>query len=124
MSQLVRLGFFHELQGDQAAAVLSALRQERPDAEEHELVGYLRQGRPFAHCMQTEVDPLTSPPTALGAVVLLTDGRWAWPESLPYFVRTYHLRLPAEFIDHARANSWICPTPDSQDMMLEGHQVM
>jgi hypothetical protein len=38
--------------------------------------------------------------------VLLTDGVWLWPGALLYYVREYHLRPPAEFVQHAEAHQW------------------
>lgn len=124
MTELKRLGFFHELTPEQAEVALSRLRQDRPLREEDEILRYLQGGKVFAQCMQVEEDSLTSPPTPLGPVLLLTDGKWAWAQSLCYFVCTYHLRLPAEFLDDARANGWICPVPETDGLAIEGHQEM
>ncbi len=38
---------------------------------------------------------------------LLTDGQWLWSAALLYYVAQYHLRLDAEFVEHARANQWV-----------------
>ena len=40
----------------------------------------------------------------------MTDGHWAWPDDLPAYVQKYHLALPEQFVQHARANNWQVPT--------------
>ena len=32
-----------------------------------------------------------------------TDGVYAWPEGLAHYVQEHHVRLPAAFVEHARA---------------------
>ncbi len=45
----------------------------------------------------------------------LTDGVWIWPEGLAHYVACHDVRLPAEFIEHARANGFQTPTPVFED---------
>jgi len=42
---------------------------------------------------------------------IFTDGVWAWPEGLAHYVEHHGVVLPGEFIEHCRANRWICPSP-------------
>jgi len=34
-----------------------------------------------------------------------TDGVWAWPNVLAYYVERYHCRLPDEFVSHVRRHA-------------------
>lgn len=36
----------------------------------------------------------------------LSDGVWVWPEGLSHYVSTHGIRLPASFVDHARASHY------------------
>ncbi len=45
----------------------------------------------------------------IGSPDILTDGIWAWPGDLPYYVKHYNVRLPCEFIAHAKTNDWKVP---------------
>ncbi|WP_282205350.1 hypothetical protein [Kitasatospora fiedleri] len=47
----------------------------------------------------------------------LTDGSWMWPSELAYYVETYHVELPADFLDHMASHGWI--TPEVGDEVLE-----
>jgi hypothetical protein len=38
-----------------------------------------------------------------------TDGVYAWPEDLAYYVERYHVAPPAEFLAHLAAAKWIAP---------------
>jgi len=38
--------------------------------------------------------------------VILTDGDWLWPGALLYYLEQYHLRLPEDFLRHARQRTW------------------
>lgn len=43
-------------------------------------------------------------PTKLGCGEQ-TDGEWLWPESLPFYISNYDVRIPQELIDKALAES-------------------
>lgn len=37
----------------------------------------------------------------------LSDGVWVWPEGLVHYVKEHNLRLPDEFVSHARVHNWL-----------------
>ena len=39
----------------------------------------------------------------------LTDGVWVWPEGLAHYVGTHGVRLPDEFVAHARRHAFRAP---------------
>ena len=40
----------------------------------------------------------------------LTDGVWVWPEGLAHYVARHGVRLPDEFVAHARRNRFRVPS--------------
>lgn len=89
----------------------------RPQAgpDEDRLVSYLRDGAWIWAEMSAQRDVLDCDgPTLVGAGSLRTDGIWIWREDLPYYVVTYHLALPDEFVARARELSYVPPeVPES-----------
>jgi hypothetical protein len=54
-------------------------------------------------------------PTLVGAGSLLTDGVWLWREDLAYYVATYHLALPRDFLARVRELGYRPPkVPESR----------
>ncbi|MFI2026750.1 hypothetical protein [Streptomyces buecherae] len=53
--------------------------------------------------MGVSVDVLGTDGQILGGDSLLTDGEWVWRKDLSFYVETYHLELPHEFLDRVRA---------------------
>lgn len=103
---LSRVGFFRELpHGDDDGPSLSHAVRDAPDADEHRLLDYLRAGVPYIVSPGAVLDVLDgSGPVGTGTI--LTDGVWAWPDDLPHYVERYHVAVPEEFLEHARAAGW------------------
>jgi hypothetical protein len=40
---------------------------------------------------------------------VLTDGQYAWPSDLAYYVERYHVRLPDDFVSVIAAHGWRVP---------------
>ena len=104
---------------------------ERPDNEEDQIIGYLshgeiaciypdrglaydvlQPGQPIHLSIGASAEPsreeriaLSTDPR-LAASAILTDGVWLWPAVLIYYVSRYHVRLPENFVAHARSNRW------------------
>ena len=52
---------------------------------------------------------------------LLTDGVWVWPSELPYFIESYNVMVPPQFVIHAAANNWSVPAKvDVTELELRG----
>jgi len=48
----------------------------------------------------------------------LSDGVWIWPEGLAHYVALHELRLPDEFVEHARTNGFRVPETDPEEDAL------
>jgi hypothetical protein len=118
------VGFFSELYDDEPAAPLlrDAVRSvARPD--EARIVAYLKAGVGLAGVGKYVGDVLN--PSARFAVSpsLLTDGVWLWRADLPYYVATYHVELPDEFVAHMRRNAWAVPAMSEAEESRLGRQL-
>jgi hypothetical protein len=112
--RLKRLGFFRELEhGDQAGPSLVDLLGNEPREDETKIHDYLNNGLLFIGCPGLVEDVFDKTVGPIGSPSILTDGVWAWPDDLSYYVKKYHILLPVEFTDHARRNSFIIPHEDS-----------
>jgi hypothetical protein len=115
MERLRPVGFYN-LEGRSlvdGSHIKDAIRTQ-PDPQEQQIVDYLERGACAAGCggvMPDPVDP--SLPEGLG-LDIKSDGVWEWPQYLPYLVRTYHLVLLDEFVEHMKANNWRVPTVDTK----------
>ncbi|MBW2667551.1 MAG: hypothetical protein JRE13_14765 [Deltaproteobacteria bacterium] len=49
----------------------------------------------------------------------LGDGVWIWPEGLAHYVARHEIRLPNEFVEHARANGFRIPEVELQGDAIE-----
>ena len=107
MGRLRPAGFFQELpHGSGAGPSLRALVSDRAQEHEGAVVRYLRSGVLLIGCPGVATDLLDHSAGFVGSPHILTDGVWAWPGDLAYYVEKYHVSLPAEFTDHIQANNW------------------
>lgn len=53
---------------------------------------------------------------AIGTGTILTDGEWAWPDTLSHYVEKYHLELPQEFVRHATSAEFTIPDVTVDDL--------
>jgi hypothetical protein len=54
---------------------------------------------------------------------LLTDGVCLWRADLQYYVATYHVELPDEFVAHWRQNGWSVPALNEAEQSRLGRQL-
>jgi len=121
MSLLRKVGFFFELPSEQRIEALRSIHQEAAQADEEKIVGYLESGTVYGAMPGVEQDVLSHPPQAIGPTHIQTDGTWAWPVTLIYYVRRYHIALPEEFVRHMRLGGWRCPlNVNVGQLILEG----
>lgn len=103
MKRLKRLGFFRELaHGDQNGPRLTDQKRDHPQPDEPKLVDYVRRGLLLIACPGVTSDVLDNSSNVIGAPHILTDGVWAWPADLAYYMEKYHVALPHDFIDDVR----------------------
>lgn len=121
----MRVGFFFEMPMPERVAVLRAVRRWEPNADEANILKYLEAGALAAAVPGLDEDVLAVPPRIIGPIHIRTDGVWAWPETLAYYVRAYHVALPEEFVEHMRVSGWSClHVPTAGRLNLEGHVTM
>lgn len=117
MIPLLRAGFFRELpHGDRSGPSLREANG-RLGHEARDVVSYLRGGGVVATTGQVATDWFDANQKS-GPLEVRTDGRWAWPGDLAFYVERYAVELPAEFVAWMLANDWKCRQL-SDDELLE-----
>jgi len=110
-------GFFRELEhGDPQGGSIHDLMRAEPGADEEQLARYLVSGVPIFGGSGVFHDVVSGSSRVIGAYQLLTDGTWIWPSDLAYYLRTYHLALPEQLVDHVRANGFVVPRISGQKL--------
>jgi hypothetical protein len=61
------------------------------------------------------------PSKRAGEKAYFTDGIWLWPGSFAYYVETYGVAVPQEFLTHMEAQGW-SPRPLSAKELLRAHE--
>jgi len=103
------VGGFRELGYDDGPA-LAAVRGKRPAAHQAEVVAYLRAA-PLLVTSPGLVKDAFDGKTLAGKRSMRTDGVYAWPDSLAYYVERHQVELPAAFEAHMAQNHWRVPVP-------------
>ena len=118
------VGFFRELYDYErdAPSLRDAVRASaHPD--EPRIVGYLKAGVGLAGVGKYVGDALDPNSRFSVSPSLLTDGAWLWRADLPYYVATYHVELPDEFVAHMRGNGWAVPSLTEAEVSRLGRQL-
>jgi hypothetical protein len=101
------VGFFREMKiaGEERPSMRPYV--DRMDAGiKPRVVAYLEAGHALVMAPGPADDGLNPDLTRVAPLGVLTDGEWAWPAELVYYVETYDLGLPADFVDHMSAQGW------------------
>lgn len=107
---MLEAGFFRELRhGTPDGPSLRECRREAGDPDEAVIVRYLESGETLADSTRPAGDYFDVTRTAAPRLAIMTDGAWAWPRDLAYYVREYHVELPAGFVAHMRQRSFQRP---------------
>lgn len=106
---LKRIGYYYQLPEADRLHILKLLARQEPLPDEAAIADYLDSGVLFAACPGVEEDPLLPEAPIAGALHVLTDGEYAWPKTLSYWVRRHHLLLPKQFLDHIRRADYQVP---------------
>lgn len=110
MTAVGLVGFFSELpHGQPDGPSLRAALRDDADPLEPEIVAYLRGGATLATTGRMADDVISSEED-IAPLAILTDGEWMWPADLAYYVETYHVRLPQDFIEHIASQGWEPPS--------------
>lgn len=94
---------------------MRASLQELPDPCEGKILGYLDSGHKILCVMGPTVDIIDPSRPVICAPDVLSDGHWVWTADVAYYVRRYHLKLPAEFSGQMESNNWIVPPAGDLD---------
>ena len=98
------------------------LMHDKPQFDEDKIVSYLESGTQLFATLLAIYDDFGEAEKFVGGPSIVTDGVWFWRSYLPYFVKTYHFRLPPEFVEHAKGNDWKVPNiPYEQEKPLIAH---
>jgi hypothetical protein len=103
---LKRVGFFRELHSEPSLPSIrdSVCAEGHPD--NGRIVAYLEGGVCLAAAGAWQRDVL-DPSSGRGTCPdMMTDGVWLWPRELAYYVGTYRVELPEEFVAHMRQAGW------------------
>ena len=107
MKILRKIGFFRE----------TAYKNERDDSlfdsvgklgleDRVKIVEYLSNGKPLVFSVHHVYDVISKDRRVIGTLGIFTDGTWAWPTDLSYYVDKYNVSLPNEFVSHMRNHDW------------------
>jgi hypothetical protein len=109
MTKLVRVGFFREMpHGEPSDPSLAAARGDAPQPHQEALAAYLAAGHVYIATPGLTKDVLDRK-TVIGPPSYLTDGTYVWPGDVAHYVRTYNVRLPVAFLEHALARGFTMP---------------
>ena len=115
---LKKIGFFRELQhGDKTGKSLKVAMHNNSMENENEVVKYLNSGIVFCVTAGLAFDVLDESAGVIGSLEILTDGTWAWPSDLLYYVKKYHVELDTSFIEYAKEHEWTMPSKDKIDLL-------
>lgn len=109
MKTLKRFGFFPSTPTAQAVDNLSQLAKKHADPREDKIIAYLEAGHAYLADAGIARDLIDPQHPVIGVPNVRTDGEWAWTEDVVYYVRKYHIGLPAEMMTTMAKNEWVIP---------------
>ena len=100
---------------------LSDCMRDQPTTYQSQLIPYLKAGHEHGYIssrlyLKDPKDRAILTKSGLN----LTDGVWIWPWELFYYVESFNVSLPDEFVAHARANNWLVPIIDPYAIRFPG----
>ena len=106
-----------------AADVLAAVSPTR-NSWEPLATRYLEEGAVVVASPSWVDDMLNGDIKRICRYSVLTDGEWVWPSCLVYYVKTYHVAIPVEFLEHMAARNWKIGALDEDLLENIGEQLM
>lgn len=119
------VGFFRELGPDQTEVYVESIHAHLNAVPLPDAIGvedYLRHGQGLIDVMGAEIDVLGSGRHLVGGASVLTDGEWLWRDDLRFYLATYHVRLPREFLKTVRGNDYRVPDLRADQLRLAGEE--
>ncbi|MEU1672286.1 hypothetical protein ABZ752_09665 [Streptomyces roseifaciens] len=111
---------FHEETWPATPGSVGSIRDvvtDAPSPDEQRIAVYLQGGHVLFASMGVVDDVLGSGENIVGGSSLFTDGEWVWRGDLSFYVTTYHLALPDEFVGRARTAGFEVPAVGQQRLM-------
>jgi hypothetical protein len=108
IKRLTPIGYWHSENGDGLPHPQSLVSWTWQFGRRWRIVRYLRKGSVYVQYGGCSYCRFGCWRTFLGSKDL-TDGVWVWPEGLAHYVATHGVRLPDEFVAHARRHAFRAP---------------
>lgn len=113
--RMTSIGFFREFEhGRPDGPSLREAMRDSGKPGESRIAAYLRDAPILLHALGPVTDVFEPTGDYICAPNIRTDGVYAWPEDLAYYVERYHVELPAEFLKHIAAAKWKPPSRSTQ----------
>ena len=111
--ELKTTGYYSEMPHAQegAPSMKEYLNKEEPEMVEA-ICRYLREGTVLGVSPGETTDVIEPEKGFSGTATAYTDGKWVWPGDLVYYVETYLLKIPDEFLQTMIENGWENPIKD------------
>lgn len=105
------VGFFVDVptHGASKGDRLAACVQGAVLPDEAKLVEYLASGHVVVAIDDDAVDVIAGDGNRIASQSVLSDGEYCWPDDLKYYLETYHVRLPDDFLADTRKRNYIVP---------------
>jgi hypothetical protein len=118
MMAIHKAGFFRELRhGDPSGPSLVECRDSLELNARAKVARYLRGGSVLATTGTMAGDWFNPSDTAVAPLEVRTDGTWAWPADLAYYVERYGVGLPLEMLDHMASHSWKASALSTEELL-------
>jgi hypothetical protein len=117
-------GFFSELpHGDPDGESIHDYIRDSAGEYDLQVASYLQSGATLGATAGLTQDVLDPQGGTSGPLAIQTDGEWIWPADLPFYVRTYHVEVPAGLVERAASFNWRAPEM-TRDQLIEIEKVM
>ncbi|MBX3087338.1 MAG: hypothetical protein KF742_02515 [Cryobacterium sp.] len=84
--------------------------------EKARVLGYLQSGRIVLRSQNLLPDPLDLDREPCVPTSFFTDGDWVWDEAMTYFVATYAVSPPMDFLGYLRARDFSRRIPTDEEL--------
>lgn len=119
MKKLKKVGFYKEQpHGDENGDSLINSINNGVYINLSKVLGYLEHGHLLMVAPAVLTDLLSEEQKYIGTLTILTDGAWAWPGDLVYYIQHYGLSLPEDFLHHMENRDWNVVDVDINDLIL------
>lgn len=119
MKNLKKVGFYKELpHGDENGDSLINSINNIVYINLSKVLGYLEHGHLLMVAPAVLIDLLSEEQKYIGTLTIQTDGVWAWPGDLAYYIQHYDVSLPEGFLHHMENRGWDVVDVDINNLIL------